>query len=87
MRRIFNDALVSAAALLILLGTLVSFDERVRDYFVQSLRGESMASAGTRLTSVSSALVQAAQERSVEHAAFTLFVLAAVVLVIFMLRT
>jgi hypothetical protein len=87
MRRGFKDVLMSAAALAIVLGALVAFDERLRDQFVQQARAVDVASTTTRLGSVSSEVVRAAQDRTLEHAAFSLFVGAAVVLVIFMLRT
>lgn len=87
MRRGLKDVLMSAAALALLLGALVAFDGRLREQFVQQARTVNVASATTRLSGVSSEVVRAAQDRTLEHAAFSLFVGAAVVLVIFMLRT
>jgi hypothetical protein len=87
MRRVFNEAVVSAAALALLLAVLVSFDARVRDHFAHSLRVANIESASARFADTIAIVVGAARDRTVEHAAMTLFVVAAAVLVFFMLRT
>jgi hypothetical protein len=87
MRRVFNEAMVSTAALALLLAVLVSFDARVRDHVAQSLRVTSIESAGARFADTVAVVIDAARDRTVEHAAMTLFVVAAAVLVVFMLRT
>jgi hypothetical protein len=89
MRRTLRDALMSAGALIVLLMALVSVDDRVREQF--SLRLASGPSAQLRTASahvrdLTSVVVEAARDQSIEHAPLVLFVLAAIVLVLFMLR-
>jgi hypothetical protein len=89
MRRTLRDGLMSAGALIVLLLALVSVDDRVREQF--SLRLASGPSAELRNASgqvrhLTSIVVQAARDQSIEHAPLVLFVLAAIVLVLFMLR-
>jgi hypothetical protein len=87
MRRVFNDAVLSAAALALLLAVLVSFDARVRDHFAQRVRVADIEGTSGRIADTVAVVFEAARDRTVEHAAMTLFVAAAVVLVVFMLRT
>ena len=90
MRRAFGDALVSAGALAILLLALTAVDDRVREQI--SLRFSArpaveLANAGERVRDLTSVLVEAVRDQSIEHAPLLIFVLAATVLVMFMLRT
>ena len=87
MRRVFNDALISMGALAILFVTLVSIDERVRDYLSLAVRDANAADAGAGLVNLGGVLLLAARDQSLAHAPLTIFVVAAVVLVLFMLRT
>jgi hypothetical protein len=87
MRRLFNDAMISAGALLVLLIALVSIDDRVRDHIAGSMRGASIAGTGAQLGNLGSIMLEAAFDQSVAHAPLTIFAVAAVVLVLFMLRT
>ena len=90
MRRAFGEALMSAGALAILLLALVAVDDRVREQISLRLTaGPSveLANAGERVRDVTTVIVEAAREQSIEHAPLLIFVLAATVLVMFMLRT
>ena len=91
MRRRFGDVLMSVGALLALILMLAAFDTRVRDQI--SLRvgagrpSAQVAEAGTMVRDLAAVLFAAARDQSIAHAPLVLFVLAATVLVLFMLRT
>lgn len=90
MRRVIGDAVMSAGALALLLLTLVAIDPRVRDqafsrHAAQS--SEELLDTGARARAVATAMYQAAREQTEEHTALTIFVVAGVVLVVFMIRT
>lgn len=90
MRRVLGDTLVSAAALSILMIALVSIDGRVREQVtraIQSVRPSGIAGVATEVRDVASVLLTAARDRSVEHAPLMIFIAAATVLVVCMLRT
>lgn len=90
MRRFHKDALVSIGALLIVLGALMAVDGRVREQVWNLLAGASSAQAvagtGSELQHLGSILFTVARDQSIEHAPMVLFVVAASVLVVFMLR-
>ena len=90
MRRFYKDALVTTGALLIVLGALMAVDERVRQQVTSALSSASspqaVAGAGGELQHITLVLFSAARDQSIEHAPMVLFVLAASVLVLFMLR-
>ena len=91
MRRGFLDAIVAVGALLLLMLVLASLDQRVRDQLsirlgstpVSSQVGEVAALASGTATIV----LAAVRDQSIEHAPLVIFVLAASVLMLFMLRT
>lgn len=89
--RAFSDVLISVAALLTLIVMLAAFDVRVREQI--SLRvgaGSSstqVADASVAIRDVVSVVVAAVRDQSIAHAPLVIFVLAATVLVLFMLRT
>lgn len=90
MRRPFRDALLSVGALAVLLLTLVAVDDRVREQVSLRLAKPSsaeLASAGERVRDLAAVVLEAARDQSLEHAPLMIFVLAATVLVLFMLRT
>ncbi len=87
MKRLLNDALISAGALLGLLIALVSIDERVRAYLTMSMQGLDTASAGARASDLGGVVVLAARDLTIAHAPMTVFAVAAVLLLVFMLRT
>jgi hypothetical protein len=89
--RAFSDVLISVAALLTLIVMLAAFDVRVREQI--SLRvgagngSTQVADAGVAIRDVVSVVVAAVRDQSIAHAPLVIFVLAATVLVLFMLRT
>jgi hypothetical protein len=91
MRRVINDGLISLGALVLLLVALVSIDDRVRERVTQLLTSPpssaEIAGAGVQIENVSVVLFRAARNQSVDHAPLVIFSVAAVVLVLFMLRT
>jgi hypothetical protein len=90
-RRTVNEALVSIGALLLLLATLVAVDKDVHDQFMLRFgnggAAYEAARAGGQIREMGWVLATAVRHQSVEHAPVTIFVVAAVVLTLFMLRT
>jgi hypothetical protein len=90
VRRWFNDALVSAGALLIVLVALMAVDGRVRTQVTAAVSGASsphaVAAAGGRARYLAGVVASAARDQSIDHAPMVIFVVAATVLVTFMLR-
>ena len=90
MRRFWNDAVVSAGALLIVLAALMLVDGRVRERVGNLVSGASspavIADAGSELQSLGGVLIAVARDQSIDHAPMLMFVVAATVLVLFMLR-
>jgi hypothetical protein len=86
----FNDALVSAGALLIVLVALMAVDGRVRSQVLNAVSGvsspQAVAGTGGKVRYVAGVVASAAREQSIEHAPMVIFVVAATVLVTFMLR-
>jgi hypothetical protein len=90
MRRVFGDAMISLCAVLLLLLMLVTVDPRVREQVsgVWSSSGSSaVTSVHSQIREVSTVLVSAARDHSIDNAPLMIFALAATVLVLFMLRT
>ena len=88
-RRLINDALVSASALILLLLALVAIDDRVREQIMMRVNAgpsAQIADIGSRLQDVAAIVAAAARDQSIEHAPLMIFVVAATVLVLFMLR-
>ena len=91
MRRGFGDVLMSLGALLVLMVILAAIDGRVREQI--SLRlgsgttSAQLAGAGVTVRNLADVIVEAVRYQSIEHAPLVLFVIAALVLVLFMLRT
>jgi hypothetical protein len=90
MRRMFRNAGVSAGALLVVVATLVVVDARVRDRVAAGVSGaaspRAIADAGGQASYVAGVLLSAARDQSIDHAPMVIFVVAATVLVVFMLR-
>lgn len=89
MRRVLGDALVSAAALVILLVALVSIDVRVRERVAQIVEAGPSAGFGdvmTQAADVGSVVLTAIHRRSIDEAPMMIFIVAAAALVICMLR-
>jgi len=89
-RRVLNDAVVSLAALIVLLGTLVAIDDRVREQIsmrVHAGPASQFADFGSGVRDVAAIVASAARAQSIEHAPLVIFVVAATVLTLFMVRT
>ena len=84
MRRALGDAMISISSVLLLLMLLVSVDPRVRE----QISGASMpGTISSQMHTVTSAVLAAARDHSIDQAPLMIFALAATVLVLFMLRT
>jgi hypothetical protein len=90
LRRTVNDALISIVALTLLLVVLASVNERVRHEVSLRLNGDraqtELAGAAASVQRLAGVVVDAARDQTIEHAALAIFVVAAGVLTIFMLR-
>lgn len=89
MRRAVGDALVSAAALLLLLIGLVSIDVRLRDRVTQAVEAGPSVGFGHLVSQaghVGSVILTAMHEHSISEAPMMIFIVAAVALVVCMLR-
>ncbi len=92
MRRVMSDALLSGAALGLLLLALIAVDDRVRDEFSKSVRNPRPAAAGleragARAGDLVRVVGDAARQQALEHAPLLLFAFAGTALVLFMTRT
>ena len=91
MQRVIKDALISMGALVLLIVALVSIDDRLRERVTDILRrppsSAEIAGTGAQVAQVSTVVFKAVRNQSVEHAPMVVFVVAATVLVLFMLRT
>lgn len=88
LRRLSGDALVSAGVLGFVLVTLMSIDVRVREQ-VRTIVGSTshVQDAGGRLGDLGAVLLDAARTQSIDHGPMMIFIAAATVLVLFMVRT
>lgn len=85
-----SDAIISVVAVLLLLATLVMLDDRVRDqvsYRLLSHPSEQLSNAGLQVRDLTTVIVEATADQTVAHAQMMGFVLAGVVLFLFMTRT
>ena len=90
MRRRFGDLLLSVAALGILLTVLMASDTRVRDMVSHRMNAgatSQVVSAGGQMHDLMTAIFDAVRYQAEMHTALTLFVIAATVLTVFMVRT
>ena len=90
MRRLLNDAFVSAGAIGVLLMLLVAFDRRVRDQVVLRVAGHPTASAvaaGNEVRDVASIVMDVVNDAVRLHTTLAIFVVIATVLTVFMVRT
>ena len=90
MRRAFGDAMISLGAVLLLVMMLVTIDPRVREQVSGAWGGPGSAPVATissQMREVTSVVVTAARDHSIDNAPLMIFALAATVLVLFMLRT
>jgi hypothetical protein len=90
-RRAIGDALMSMGALIVLFGLLAAFDPRLREQVVLRMSpGQptaQIAQASASVRSLSTVVMEAVRDQSIEHAPMVIFVLAGTVLLLFMLRT
>jgi hypothetical protein len=90
MRRSFAGALSAAGGVLALVIGLAAIDDRVRDQVMRLLDGgpsEDITAIGRALQGLTFVVARAMKDQSIEHAPLAIFALAAMVLVLFMLRT
>ena len=84
----FRQYALSIAVFAIVLGGLVSIDERVRDRFLAVLHGDdALTPWGDRLSDLGGALMTAVRTQSIENAPLIVFATAGGVLFLFMFRT
>ena len=90
IRRAVNDALISIVALTVLLAVLATVNARVRHEVSLRLNGDraqtEISGAAANVQHLAGVVVDAARDQTIEHAALAIFVFAAGVLTIFMLR-
>ena len=81
----------AAAGLLVLAGGLAIIDDRVRFSFMRMIEGGpptgEVSAAASGLEDMTSLVLNAIRDQSIEHAPLTLFAIGALVLVLFMTRT
>ena len=90
LRPAIANALLSMGALAALLLTLVSVDDRVREQlavrFGSGRASTELARAGTHARDLAGVVIDAVRDQSIDHAPLVIFSVAAVVLVLFMIR-
>jgi hypothetical protein len=90
IRRYFGDALISIAALAVLLTILASMNDRVRQEVTIRMNAAQAQSDLNAIAAdahaVGAIVLDAARSQTIEHAPLVIFVIAAFVLVAFMLR-
>ena len=90
VRRAVGDTLISVAALTVLLGVLVSVNDRVRQQvsvrLTEGHASQEMGQLAGKARDLGGVVFNVARDQSIENAPLVVFVLAACVLVAFMLR-
>jgi hypothetical protein len=90
MRRALGDVFLSTIAVATLLIALVAIDERVRLQVAELIDAQTSTSVkdvSANLGDVVEVVATAVRDQGIEHATLVIFVLAATVLVLFMVRT
>lgn len=90
MRRAMSDAMMAAGSLLALLAGLIVIDANVRQQIALRLSShpvDALAATGNHVQDLTAVIMVAAREQTLAHEPLAIFTLAAVVLVLFMLRT
>ena len=90
LRRTMKDAVVSFGAVLLMLGMLLALNGRVREQL--SLRfaardAGQITAAGGQVKDMASVVYDVVRDQSSEHTTLMVFIVAATVLVVFMVRT
>jgi hypothetical protein len=90
-KRAISEVLVSMGALCALIAMLAAFDPRVREQIALRVSAgqpaAQVASAEATVRNLATVMFVAARDQSIEHAPLVIFVVAASVLLGFMLRT
>ena len=90
-KRAIGDTLISMGTLCVLIAMLAAFDARVREQISMRVSAgqpaAQVANAEATVRNLASVVILAARDQSIEHAPLVIFVLAATVLLLFMLRT
>jgi hypothetical protein len=90
MRKVIGEALLSMAALVILVTALAAIDPRVREHVTGVLRKDTLAADVARMNAGAHDAVAVARvtarEHGLDHAALAVFVVVATGLVVAMLR-
>jgi hypothetical protein len=90
MRRALSDGLMSTAAIALLLVILAAFDGRVREQVMMRVgptqSSAAVVDASSRVRDLTSVFVDVLRDEMQMHATLMIFVLAATVLTVFMLR-
>jgi hypothetical protein len=90
MRRALSDAMMAAGSLVALLAGLIAIDANVRQQIALRLSshpGDALAATGHQVGDLTAVIMVAAREQTLAHQPLAAFTLAAVILVLFMLRT
>ena len=82
-----TDALATLGVLSFVMTVLVSVDERVREQVRLLFEPGAVTSIGTRIGETGSAIVDAVQTQSVEHAPLMTFIVVATILLLGMMRS
>ena len=84
-----KQAFVSTAIFAIVLGVLVSIDDRVRERFSAIVMGggDGLTPLGDRVGDLGDALMSAVRHQSIENAPLLVFAAVGAVLVVFMVKT
>ena len=87
MTRGIKQGFISTAIFAVVLGALVSIDDRVRERFSALLSGGTVSPWGDRVGELGDALMSAARHQSIENAPLLIFAAVGAVLVVFMVKT
>ena len=88
MKAGFRHTALSLTLFVIVLGALVSVDERVRDRFTSLLSGgNGVSGLGSQASELGSALLTAVRHQSIENAPLLVFATVGAVLFLFMVRS
>jgi hypothetical protein len=87
MTRGIKQGFISTAIFAVVLGALVSIDDRVRERFTAVLSGGAVTPWGDRVGDLGDALMGALRHQSIENAPLLIFAAVGAVLVVFMVKT
>jgi hypothetical protein len=87
MTRGIKQGFVSTAIFAVVLGALVSVDDRVRERFTLLMSGGQLTPWGDRVGDLGDALMSALRHQSIENAPLLIFTAVGAVLVVFMVKS